>query len=350
MRPPARPRRPAQLGTARPAGGARGTARRPAQPSARRPGTGTERPTRTAEKTSERTDRADDPQSLEEVDGSKDPDGAAGAERARALVARPGGPSLEGWSPARPATVSTRSAERFAERVRMRRALLRRRALLTAAGALGAGALAWLLLVSPVLALDVDRLTVAGDGGVVDPENVVAVVAEYHGVPLPRLDTVGLRRELLAVPGVRGAEVARDWPHGLRVVLVAREPVAAVPEGDGTSALLDRDGVRVGHADEVPEGLPLVDVPTDGDARALTAVLSVLEQLPADLAAEVAGVSARSRDTVTIELVDGQRVEWGSADQTALKAEVLMTLRDTGAADGAAVVDVSAPSLPITRS
>jgi len=232
----------------------------------------------------------------------------------------------------------------------MRRAVLRRRVLGAAAAAVVVGATGWLLLLSPVLALDVDRLTVAGDGGVVEPADVVAVVAAHDGVPLPRLDTVGLRRELLRVPGVRGAEVTREWPTGLRVVLVAREPVAAVPLAEGGVALLDRDGVRVGAADEAPEGLPLVDVPVDGDARTLEAVLTVLEQLPAELAEQVAGVAARSRDTVTLELSDGQLVEWGSADRTALKAEVLLTLRASSAAADAAVIDVSAPTLPITRS
>jgi cell division protein FtsQ len=43
-------------------------------------------------------------------------------------------------------------------------------------------------------------------------------------------------------------------------------------------------------------------------------------------------------------------VEWGSADRNALKARVLLTLRSAPASAGAAVFDVSAPTLPITRT
>ena len=89
------------------------------------------------------------------------------------------------------------------------------------------------------------------------------------------------------MPGVREARVTREWPQGLAVVLVAREPVAAVPEqpaatpgapaGPAGFALLDMDGVQVGRVDAAPEGLPVVDVPV-GDKRTLGAVL---ERAPA---------------------------------------------------------------------
>lgn len=256
-----------------------------------------------------------------------------------------------GWRPVRPAVVSSRSAERFAERVRTRRRLTRRRLLLATATAAVLGTVAWVLLGSSVLALDLRELRVQGQGTVVEPAAVEAVVAPYGGVPLPRLDTVGLRRQILEVPGVRAAEVTREWPHGLRIVLVSREPVVAVPDPETGFALLDGDGVRVGSAAAPPAGLPVVQVPLDDpEARALTAVLTVLDQLPEELAVQVAAISARTRDTVELELVDGVVVEWGSADRTALKARVLQTLRAAGASSGARVYDVSAPELPITTS
>ncbi|MBC7290132.1 MAG: FtsQ-type POTRA domain-containing protein [Actinotalea sp.] len=233
----------------------------------------------------------------------------------------------------------------------MRRRLTRRRLLLSGTVVAVLGTLAWVLLVSPALALDLDRLRVEGEGTVVEPAAVEAVVEPYGGVPLPRLDTVGLRRQILEVPGVRAAEVTRQWPHGLRVVLVSREPVVAVPDTEAGYALLDAEGVRVGRAAEPAPGLPVVQVPLDDpEARALTAVLAVLEGLPEELAAEVAQISAQTRDTVELELVDGVVVEWGSADRTALKARVLQTLREAEASSDARVFDVSAPELPITTS
>lgn len=252
--------------------------------------------------------------------------------------------------PVRRPTVVAGSAERFAERAQMRRRLSRRRVWGAVGAAVVGAVVGWLLLWSPVLALDVTEVDVEGQGSVVDPAAVLAVVQPKDGTPLPRLDTVELRRAILDVPGVRAAEVVRVWPHGLRVTVVSREPVAAVPAEEGF-VLLDVEGVQVGRAGEPPVGLPVISVPVDDeDARAMTAVLTVLQQLPPELAVQVASASAGSQDTVRLVLTDGAKVEWGSADQNALKARVVQTLRNAEASRGAAVFDVSAPTTPITRT
>lgn len=261
-----------------------------------------------------------------------------------------------GVVPVRPSVVSTGSAARFAERARARRTVARRQVLGVGGGLVGLAAAGWLLFVSPVLALDPLDVTVTGAGTVVAVDQVAAVVALRAGTPLPRLDTVGLRDAVLEVPGVREARVTRDWPHGIVVELVAREPVAAVPEAaspDPTApaagfALLDMDGVQVGRVDAAPDGLPVVEVPV-GDKRTLAAVLSVLQALPAELLGEVGQVSAQTQDTVTMQLRDGARVEWGSAQQAPLKIAVLQALRKAPSSAGAHVYDVSAPTLPVTR-
>jgi cell division protein FtsQ len=357
MRPPARPRRVAPV---RPAGAtsAAGPAPRPAGApdaagDADRPARAAPTHPTDAEAALRAAVRATAGQAAtSEADGAAASLPTASPAVGRVVPTAPTSSRPTGWrGPVRPAVVSSRSAERFAERVRMRRRLTRRRLLLAGTLVAVVGALAWLLLVSPVLALDLEELRVEGEGTVVEPAAVEAVVAPHGGVPLPRLDTVGLRRQILEVPGVRAAEVTREWPHGLRVVLVSREPVVAVPDPEAGYALLDTDGVRVGSAEAPPPGLPVVQVPLDDpEARALTAVLTVLDQLPDPLAEQVVEISARTRDAVVLELADGVVVEWGSADRTALKARVLETLRAAEASAGARVFDVSAPELPITSS
>lgn len=273
----------------------------------------------------------------------------------RAVTTYSAGGARRYSGPVAPPVVSTSSVARFAERARARRNLARRQLLLVSGSTVVVGALGWLLFFSPVLALDPAQVHIEGAGTVVAVDQVLEVVGAHAAVPLPRLDTVGLRDEVLEVPGVREARVTREWPQGLAVVLVAREPVAAVPEqpseavpGQTGFALLDMDGVQVGRVDAAPAGLPVVDVPV-GDKRTLGAVLSVLQQLPADLLAQVGDVSARTQDTVTMKLRDGVRVDWGSASETPLKIAVLSALRASPAAAGAAVIDVSAPRLPITK-
>lgn len=254
--------------------------------------------------------------------------------------------------------VAQGSAARFAERARAHRRLTQRRILIVVAAVLAVAGLAWLLFFSPVLALRADQVQVTGADSVVAMDQVQAVVDARDGLPLPRLDTSALRSELLEVPGVRDVTVTREWPHGLSVALVAREPVAAVPEdsevvrsAEGTPtgsgfALVDEEGVQVGRADAAPEGLPVVEVPV-GEERVLSAVLGVLEELPEDLLAQVGEVSATTQDSVNFTLRDGAAVEWGSDQDSPLKAAVLSALRAAPETAGASRYDVSAPTMPV---
>jgi cell division protein FtsQ len=263
-----------------------------------------------------------------------------------------------GGFPVRPPVVSQGSAARFAERARARRRLAWRQILIAVGSVVALGALAWLLLLSPVLALDPAQVRVTGAGTVVAVDQVTAVVDAEAGTPLTRLDTARLRQEVLDVPGVRDATVTRDWPHGLSVQLVSREPVAAVPESadvvqtaEGAEAgagyaLVDEEGVKVGRSDAPPEGLPVVQVPV-GEARILGAALGVLEQLPADLLAAIGEVSAGTQDTVQFTLRDGATVEWGSAHESALKIAVLQALRAAPETAASTRFDVSAPTMPV---
>ncbi|KGM09210.1 cell division protein FtsQ, partial [Cellulomonas bogoriensis 69B4 = DSM 16987] len=253
-------------------------------------------------------------------------------------------------SSSRPTVVSQGSAARFAERAALRRRLLRRRIGRWTGATAVVGGVVWALLLSPLLELDARQVEILGAEEVVDLEAIDQLVAQSAGVPLPRVDTVGLRRDVLEVRGVREAEVERLWPHGLRVSVVARVPVAAVPEGEEV-VLLDAEGVQVARVAEAPDGLPTIRVPLDEpDNRTTIAVLTVLRALPEDLAEDVVGVSASSRDAVTLTLADGARVLWGSADESVLKAEVLQVLRSSDVTDDTQVFDVSAPRLPITGS
>lgn len=250
---------------------------------------------------------------------------------------------------AKVAVLSTGMTERLAEQRSMRRHRLVRRILLgLAGGALVAGAV-WAVFYSEFLTFDASRVTVSGTGSSVDAAAVADVVAQHDGTALALVDTGGLREELLAVPNVRDVAVRRQWPAGLDVEIVAREPVAAVPV-DGGVALLDQDAVEVDRVPEAPLELPVISIPLTGDdRRTLDAALVILRSLPPELSAEVAGISAVSQDAVTLTLRDGVVVEWGSSQESALKIRVLQTLRGAEQTAGAQVFDLSAPTFPITR-
>ena len=92
-----------------------------------------------------------------------------------------------------------------------------------------------------------------------------------------------------------------------------------------------------------------LDVPA-GDERVLQSALGVINSLPAELSARVTAISAATEDSVSFRLSKGPLVEWGSAEDSKLKGKVLMALLESKAASKADVIDVSAPTLPITKN
>ena len=239
-----------------------------------------------------------------------------------------------------------RSSERFAEKARLHRRLLLRKYLIGAVILAAVLTGAWLVFFSSVFSLRSGEVSVMGAGEFVNKSEVVAVLDSEVGTPLARLDLDEISQRVAQVRGVSSGIVRRDWPHGVRVSVAQRTPVAAV-KSDDTYVLLDADGVRVGEVDEAPDDLALAKVPLKkGRESSLAAVLTVLDAIPPELREEITEIGADTRDTVYFALQDDVRVEWGSADDSALKVSVLSVLRQ----EDAKVYDVSAPTLPVTRN
>ena len=258
------------------------------------------------------------------------------------------GTSLE--APSRPSAEASERRDRAAERAgaaaRDRRGRRARVALSLAA----VGAAVWAGWFSPLFALDASKVSVVGAGGSVDEASVIEAVSPYVGTPLPRLDLGSIVDAVSGLDGVRSATATRAWPDGVTVAVEARVAIAAVPDGTGAFTLVDADGVALGAPQSAPGALPVVDVPIGEEyARALGAVISVLAQLPTELGQRVESAGAQTEDTVVLTLGDGTVLQWGSADQTALKASVVLTLLGSGSVN-AAVIDVSAPTLPVTHN
>ena len=169
----------------------------------------------------------------------------------------------------------------------------------------------WLVLLSPVFALDPAKVEVSGYGTVVDPEEVRAAVEAQDGQSLATLSMSHLAAELKDIPGVREAHVERHWPDGLVVTLVSREPVAALPDRTGGFTLVDDEGVQVGRASKAPKELPTLTVPSD-KPKVLAAALGVMYALPADLADRVKSVSAATEDSVSFTLAKGPASSGGA--------------------------------------
>lgn len=237
-------------------------------------------------------------------------------------------------------------ARRLEKKRSARRVLLIRAAVVSGIVVLLA-ALGWVVFASSLLAVKADRIEVEGGGAYVDSAAISAMVAQYEGTALVLLPTGEIAQSLEQMPAVQRADVVRAWPQGVTVTVTAREPVAVVTDDDAQTAdLISPDGVTIVTVptDQVPAGLAELRVETD-DPETRKAVLDVLASLPDTLRAQVAQSSADSPESVMLTLQDDSVVMWGSPQDAELKASVLTTLLQVGAAH----YDVSIPTAPLTR-
>ncbi len=234
-----------------------------------------------------------------------------------------------------------RSRRRFARRQRARRWLAWRRVLVALLVLLLAGGGLWLVFGSSYLSVQGAYVTGTDH---LRPGQVERAAAVPLGEPLATVDLDRIRTRVEALAPVASADVTREWPDQVRIVVTEREPVAVVDIG-GRLRGLDADGVVFRDYARPPRNLPRLQTAGDADAEALREGALVVAALPGDLASDVDQVSVATVDEITLELRDGRQVTWGSAEQTEQKAAVLGELLDAVRAEH---YDVSVPSQPTT--
>lgn len=252
---------------------------------------------------------------------------------------------------------------RAEERPRKERApLTRARKLLYTASALAIIAVLYVVLVffSPLLATE--KITVRG-ASLLETTQVEQKLEPLRGVPLTRIDEKKVRELIGQDNVIRSVQVESRPPHELVVTLKERTAVAVVKQGD-TYHTVDSDGVSLLESATQPDtSVPLVrfsgdDPKTSAEFRTISAALSVM---PSELLAQVKEASATSTSSITLTLRDNTTVQWGTAEESELKAKVLLSLRQAIAkraqeessseaqTQKVTVYDVSAPRVPVTR-
>jgi cell division protein FtsQ len=199
----------------------------------------------------------------------------------------------------------------------------------------------WLLLFSSVLT--VREVSVTGNR-TITPMRVQAVAKAPMGEQLARADLDAVRARVETIPAVKSVSVSRSWPHTVAIAVTERTPVAVVDRGAGLQAV-DDEGVLFGSYPKKPEGLPLLVTAPDVKAEALAEAARVVTSLRPDIAAKVERVEVESVDRIRLRLAGGRTVMWGSAEDSAQKAEVLGVLLERDARE----IDVSVPGRPTTR-
>jgi cell division protein FtsQ len=199
-----------------------------------------------------------------------------------------------------------------------------------------------LLYFTPIMAA---RNTVVTGLAVVTQDEVVAAAAVKAGTPLLQVDTDAVAERVAAIRRVASARVQRQYPSTLRVTVIERVPVVVKDYPDGPH-LFDKDGVDFATAPPPPQGVPYLDADNPGPSDPPTkAALQVMTALRPEVAGQVARIAAPSVASITLQLIDGRTVVWGTTDRTDEKALTLGALLT----QPGRTYDVSSPDLPTVK-
>lgn len=242
----------------------------------------------------------------------------------------PGGPSTT-------AERAVRSDERrFTAGARRQRAI-RLTATLSVLGFFGMVAI---IVLSPLMKLT--TIEVVGRQNI-DEKVITGAVQEQVGTPLALIDYDAIAERLGTVVQIKSFSTELRPPHTLVVRIVERVPIGTLKAAKGWD-IVDAAGVVMQNVPKEPTSVPQLVV-NGVDSAGFGAAVKALLALPAELRADVAAISAESRDSVEFVLRGvSHEIRWGSEENAALKAVVLdralAIAKDKG---GRYVIDVSAP-------
>lgn len=168
------------------------------------------------------------------------------------------------------------------------------------------------------------------------------------------MTTLNVRRNALLsavsqYPVVRSLRTETDFPHGLRIVVNAYEPVAALRSSGGGLTAVAADGTLLRGSST--SGLPLVGVRSTpggnrlgrGDTRAAVRLLAAA---PRALRARVVRVYRGPRG-LTAAMADGPKLYFGATTRPAAKWGAAAQVIAHETSRGASYVDLRIPERPV---
>ncbi len=244
----------------------------------------------------------------------------------------------------------------------------RLRVMLTAVAIASVIGIAWLIVMSPFLA--VDDVTIQGTlHESLDSVRTAAGVRD--GAALVFVDTGAVAGRIEKLPWIASAKVDREFPNGLRITVVERVPAAWVrrpaPAGSprgaaGPAALVDATGRVLGDELTPPVGLPEIKgtqrlgLPGTRISPARPALALAL--LPPALRPQVASLTRRNGEPVLILAAPpggadpaAKEVRLGRLEDVMAKGAAALAVLQQLTTDEAHVsyIDVRVPGAPATR-
>jgi cell division protein FtsQ len=253
------------------------------------------------------------------------------------------------------ATGATRIEPRFrARRIAVRRSAGRRR-------------LRWVIIGTVLLVLVIAGLAVLGSSwfevSTVEVEGatrrddpaVNAVVEDLLGTPVLRVDTAAAEEQLEAIPWVEEAVVTTDFPHGAKIEIRDRVPVAWFRGSDGRYRMIDRQGrvldviggeprrfLPVESADApAPEAGAFAPRGYGAAASLVDAMTPAMRQLTRTVVTTADGADLR------VNLEGGAEVRFGRGEDLVNKLVRLQTVLDNESIVDPSVIDVSTAEVTV---
>ena len=150
-------------------------------------------------------------------------------------------------------------------------------------------------------------------------------------------------------PEIQGLTVTTDFPHGVSIGVVEREPVATVRVG-GALLAASSQGWLLGPINHGGKRLPMIVTSSARRGNRLTTSavltdLSVLGAAPRPFIGAAAGV-AEEYGQVTVQLRAGPAIRFGRASQLQRKWQAAAAVLAAPSSRGASYIDVTVPRLP----
>lgn len=194
----------------------------------------------------------------------------------------------------------------------------------------------------------VTRVTVTGASGPDAGAIRSALSGAAHGMTTLDVNMSQLRTAVSSFPVVSGVRVSTQFPHGMRIRVIERPPVAVVTVA-GRSIPVASDGTVL-HDMQASSSLPVVPLAiAPGGPRLTGPALQTIELLaaaPSALLTRVSTVTAVSGHGLVAQIRGGPSLYFGDSSSARAKwTSAAAVLADSGSA-GAAYIDVTDPSRP----
>jgi cell division protein FtsQ len=195
--------------------------------------------------------------------------------------------------------------------------------------------------------VEVREVTVTGLTGPEAPQLERRIADAARGMTTLQVDREALLAAAGTTPVVAGLEVETDLPHGLRVRVLERTPVAMVEAGD-QRILVAGDGrlLRGAARRDVPL-FPVERAPV-GDRVEDPAALRAIRALATapDLLRRRVGLAYTGDAGLTLDLADGPELRFGDAARLRAKWASAAAVLGSPASRGASYLDLRQPERP----